>query len=68
MTHFGPTRAELKFRLFVSLLGLAMIIFALLLRGMPVEIGHVLLLFTASVFLGSSAGFSLMGLSRPMED
>ena len=35
MTHFGPTRAEMKFRLCVSLLGLCLVACGLLLRGFP---------------------------------
>lgn len=64
MTHFGPTRAEMKFRLVFSVLALLMIVLAVSLRGLPVESTNLSLLLLVSIFLGGSAGVSFVRLSQ----
>ena len=68
MTHFGPTRAEMKFRFLVSVFGLLMIMAGVALRGLPLAQELVSLLFLASVFLGASAAFSYVKLGQLDED
>jgi len=67
MTHFGPTRAEMKFRFSVSIFGLIMIVAAVGLRGLPLAQEQLSLLFLASLFLGASAAFSFVKLGQ-MDD
>ena len=58
MTQFGPTRAEMKFRLFLSLLGLILIAAAVTVRGVPAEQQFWVLLMLAIAFLSGSAAMS----------
>ncbi len=68
MTHFGPTRAEMKFRFSVSIFGLLMIIAGVAMRGLPLTQAQLSMLFLASLFLGASAAFSFVKLTRMDED
>lgn len=58
MNQFGPTRGEMKFRLAVSLLGLAIFAVAVLLRGLPIEPENLRLAGLVAAFLVASAGLS----------
>ena len=68
MTHFGPTRAEMKFRFSVSVFGLFMIIAGVSLRGLPLAQELLSLLFLASLFLGASAAYSYIKLGQMDEE
>lgn len=57
MSHFGPTRGELKFRLVFSLIGLAGMIFAVAYRGIS-GIAAFEIVGIAGVFFGGSAIWS----------
>jgi xanthosine utilization system XapX-like protein len=59
---FGPTRGELRFRLVVSLAGLALLIFALFYRGIPEGPAIVEVVGLAGVFFGGSAIWSAVRL------
>ena len=61
VTYFRPTRADMMFRLFVSILGFALLAFALAFRGMPVDAQSILMLTLALAFLAASA---LISVSR----
>ena len=64
MDYFGPTKAEMKFRLLVSLTGLAMIVCGVALRGFPGDAQHQTLLAIAVAFLIGSALMSGSKLKR----
>ena len=51
---FGPTRKDLKLRLGISLVGLAMLLFAVLFRGLTEGPGGWEAVILASVFFGGS--------------
>ena len=51
----GPTRGELLFRLFFSLAGLALLVFALLFRGMPQGPAMIEIIGISTVFFGGTA-------------
>lgn len=54
MSKFGPSRGELWFRLWFSLAGLMLMVFALLYRGMG-GIAWVEIVLIASAFFGGTA-------------
>ncbi len=58
MNKFGPTRKEHRFRLAVSLGGLALMVVALVIRGVPQGPAFVEVVGLASVFFGGSALYS----------
>lgn len=64
MTYFGPTRAEMKFRLFTSILALALIAMAFVIRGLPGEAQHMALATFAMAFLTGSALLSMARLRK----
>lgn len=68
MTYFGPTRAEMKFRLTVSVLGLLIFVAAILLRGLPGEPENLQLAGLVFLFLALSAGLSGVKLKRLSEE
>ncbi|MEM9552042.1 MAG: hypothetical protein AAGA05_12755 [Pseudomonadota bacterium] len=55
MKKFGPTKSELKLRLWISLAGLALMVFALAYRGMPQGPALFEVLGVAGLFFGASA-------------
>ncbi len=64
MTDIEPTRDEMKFRLFVSVLGIALILLGVALRGLPAEAQLQQLLLLAFAFLAGSAVLSAAKLRR----
>ena len=52
MNKYGPTRAELKFRIVVSIFGLGFMLFAIWYRGIPDGPALVEVVGLASVFFG----------------
>lgn len=68
MTPFGPTRAEIKFRLFISFLGLLFIALAVAWRGVPTESQVSTFLLIAFAFLLASAWVSGVKLRRLDDD
>jgi len=60
---YGPTRGELKLRLAISLLGMGMMFFALLTRGLG-GIAGVEIVLIAGTFFGGTAGWSAWQLLR----
>jgi xanthosine utilization system XapX-like protein len=66
---YGPSRGELKFRLAASLAGLALMIVALVYRGLPAGPALVEVMGIAGLFFGGTAiwsGWRLM--TRDRED
>jgi hypothetical protein len=59
---YGPTRGELKFRLAVSLAGFALMVFALVYRGIPDGPALVEVVGIAGLFFGGSAVWSAVRL------
>lgn len=68
VNRFGPTRRELKFRLFVSLGGLALMVSALVLRGVPTGPAFVEVVGIAGLFFGGTAVWSIRQLLRKGPD
>lgn len=64
MNRFGPTRRELKFRLAVSCGGLALMLAALFLRGIPSGPAIVEVVGIAGLFFGGTAVWTLRQLRR----
>ena len=64
MTKYGPTRGELKFRIIVSILGLALMVFALWYRGIPRGPALVEVVGLATVFFG---GTLILSVRRMMK-
>ena len=64
MSRFGPTRGELKFRLAVSLGGLALMAVALVYRGVPTGPAFVEVVGIAGLFFGGTAIWSARQLLR----
>jgi hypothetical protein len=62
MNKYGPTRAELKFRIVVSILGLAFMGFAVWYRGVPDGPALVEVVGLAGVFFGGTLILSLRRL------
>ena len=57
MSKFGPTRGELKFRLAFSLAGLALMVFAVVYRGVG-GIAWIEVVGISTVFFGGTAIWS----------
>ena len=64
---YGPTRSELKFRLAVSLAGLALTLLALFWRGVPSAPALVEVLGIAGLFFGGTAVWAVRRLMRREE-
>jgi xanthosine utilization system XapX-like protein len=60
--RFGPSRGELKFRLAVSILGLALMGFALTHRGLPSGPAIVEVVGMAGLFFGGTAIWTIRRL------
>ena len=61
---FGPTKADLKFRLIFSLAGLAMMVGAVIYRGMPKGPAMFEIIGVASVFFGGTAIWTIRKLMK----
>ena len=68
MNRFGPTRAELRFRLWFSLAGLALMLVALFVRGIPTGPAIIEIVGMAGLFFGGSALWSARQLQRRERD
>lgn len=66
--RFGPTRGELKFRLGVSVAGLALMVFALFYRGVPTGPAFVEVVGMAGLFFGGTAIWTVRRLLRAPRD
>ena len=64
MNKFGPTRGELRFRIVVSILGLAFMGCAVWYRGLPQGPALVEVVGLASVFFGGTLVLSLRRLMK----
>jgi xanthosine utilization system XapX-like protein len=64
MSRLGPTRGELKLRLAISLVGLALMIAALFWRGLPQGPAIVEVVGIAGLFFGGSAIWTLRKLIK----
>ncbi len=56
---YGPTKSELRFRIGFSLIGLAMVVFALWWRGLPTAPAGFEAIIMATVFFIGTLGWSL---------
>jgi hypothetical protein len=68
MSKFGPTRSEIKFRLWTSLAGLALLLTALLLRGVPSGPAMFEVVGIAGAFFGGTFIWSLRKLRQKDDD
>jgi xanthosine utilization system XapX-like protein len=64
MNKYGPTRGELKFRIVVSMLGLAFMGFAVWYRGIPDGPALVEVVGLAGVFFGGTLVLSVRRLMK----
>lgn len=64
MSKYGPTRSELKFRLWVSLAGLLLLVGALVFRGLPLSIAMVEVVGIAIAFFGGTFLWTLVKLRK----
>ncbi len=64
MSKFGPSRSEIKFRLYASLAGLAMLILAIAFRGIPTGPAMFEVVGIAGAFFGGTLIWSLLKLRR----
>ncbi|MFK7744420.1 MAG: hypothetical protein AB8B47_05160 [Roseobacter sp.] len=65
---FGPTRSELKFRLYVSIAGLAMLIGAIVFRGLPTGPAMFEVVAIAGAFFGGTLIWTLRKLTQKDRD
>ena len=64
MNRFGPSRSDLKVRLLISLVGLALLAGAIAYRGWPKGAGGWEAVVIAALFFGGSALWTLRKLIR----
>ena len=62
MSKFGPSRSEIKFRMYVSLIGLALLVAALVFRGLPTGPAMIEVVGIAGVFFGGTLVWSIIKL------
>lgn len=62
MEHVGPSKSELKFRLWFSVAGLAMLTGALIFRGLPIGPAMFEVVAIAGAFFGGTFFWSLHNL------
>lgn len=68
MSKFAPSRSEIKFRLWVSVAGLALLAIALAFRGIPSGPAMFEVIGIAGAFFGGTLIWSLIKLSRAEND
>ncbi len=68
MSRFGPTRGEHVFRLCFSLFGLALLIVALVTRGVTIGPALVEVVLIGGLFFGGSALWSARKLLKAKSD
>ncbi len=64
MSKFGPSRAEVKFRLWASLGGLALLAVALLVGGLPMGPAAFEIIVIAGAFFGGTLVWSIWKLRK----
>jgi hypothetical protein len=64
MNKYGPTKADLRFRLCVALLGLVLVAAALAYRGLPTGPGGREAIGIAAIFFGGTLVWTLRKLVR----
>lgn len=64
MHHFGPSKSELKFRMWFSLAGLVMLVGALVFRGLPMGPAMFEVVAIAGAFFGGSFFWTWRKLRR----
>ncbi|MEE4189639.1 MAG: hypothetical protein V2I76_14495 [Roseobacter sp.] len=62
MSNFGPSRPEIRFRLWVSIAGLALLVLAVTLRGLPTGIAMFEVVGIAGAFFGGTLIWSIIKL------
>jgi len=62
MSKFGPSRSEIKFRMYVSLIGLALLVAALVFRGLPTGPAMIEVVGIAGAFFGGTLIWSIVKL------
>ena len=68
MSKFGPSRSEIRFRLFVSLAGLVLLLGAIAFRGLPRGPAMFEVVGIAGAFFGGTLVWSLIKLRRLARD
>lgn len=62
MSKFRPSRSEIKFRMYVSLIGLALLVAALVFRGLPTGPAMIEVVGIAGAFFGGTLVWSIIKL------
>jgi len=68
MSKFGPSRSEIKFRLYVSCAGLALLMGAILFRGLPTGPAMFEVVVIAGGFFGGTLVWSILKLRKTSPD
>lgn len=68
MNKFGPTRSEIKFRLWVSIAGLCFLALAIAFRGLPTGPAMFEVIVIAGGFFGGTLMWSIVKLRRMGRD
>lgn len=64
MSKFGPSRSEIKFRLYASIVGLALLFGAIAFRGLPRGPAMFEVVAIAGAFFGGTLIWSVVKLRR----
>lgn len=64
MSKFGPTRSELRFRLWFSLAGIAFMVGGILVVGLPQDFVGFEVLVIATLFFGGTFVWTVRKLAR----
>lgn len=68
MSKYGPSRKELKFRLWASVVGLGLLLGAVLYRGMPTGPAMFEVIGIAGAFFGGTLIWTLMKLKDDTDE
>lgn len=68
MNKFGPSRQELKFRMWASVVGLSMLVGAVLYRGMPTGPAMFEVIGIAGAFFGGTLIWTILKLRKQSND
>lgn len=68
MSKFGPSRSEVKFRMYASLAGLSLLAAALLFRGLPAGPAMIEVVGIATAFFGGTLVWSITKLRKLPKD
>lgn len=68
MSKFGPSRSEIKFKMYASLIGLSLLVAALAFRGLPTGPAMFEVVGIAGAFFGGTLVWSIVKLRKLPKD